>query len=89
MDIVSRISWMLEGKSWGEVTHPGILEVPNGKDVQSLGLKHFKALAKKKGEGAVSKALMNLHRWNKSKNPELSSWAKNMQEKLASSTKKK
>jgi len=89
MDIVSRISWMLEAKkSWGKVTHPGILEVPDGGDVQSLGLKHFMGLAKEKGEGAVSKSLMNLYRWNKKKDPELSNWAKSMQERLASSYKK-
>jgi hypothetical protein len=81
MDITDKISRMVEG--FGEVTHPGVLEVPDGKDVQSLPLAHFVGLAKTKGEGAVSKALMNLYRWNKTKNPGLSSWAKSMQEKLA------
>lgn len=66
-----------------EVEHPGILEVPEGKSVEDLGEEHFKALAKKKGWDAISKALMNLVRWNEKKNPSLSSWAHGMQRKLS------
>jgi hypothetical protein len=65
------------------VEHPGVLEVPEGKDVESLPYSHFAALVKKKGFPEISKALTNLHTWNKSKNPKLSSWADKMQERLA------
>ena len=65
------------------VKHPGVLEVPEGKDVESLGEDHFKALIDKKGWEEISKALTNLHTWNKDKNPSLASWANGMQEKLA------
>ena len=65
------------------VEHPGVLEVPEGKDVESLGEEHFKSLIKKKGWNEISKALTNLHTWNTKKNPSLASWANNMQEKLA------
>lgn len=66
-----------------KVTHPGILEVPAGKSVTSLPLSHFESLAKKKGRGAIVRALLNLYRWNKKANPKLSKWAKDMQEKLS------
>ena len=66
-----------------KVEHPGILEVPEGKNVEDLGEEHFKALIKKKGWGAISRALMNLVRWNETKNPSLSSWAHGMQKRLS------
>ena len=66
-----------------KVKNPGMLEVPEGKDVETLGADHFKNLIKKKGWNEISKALMNLVRWNKNENPKLSSWADNMQEKLS------
>ena len=65
-----------------EVKHEGILEVPEGKNVDDLPIKHFQSLIDKKGYGKIIKALTNLEVWNKKKNPELSSWAKNMIEKL-------
>lgn len=65
------------------VEHPGVLEVPEGKDVESLPYSHFAALTKKKGFGEISRALTNLHTWNREKNPTLSRWADKMQEKLA------
>jgi len=65
------------------VKHPGVLEVPEGKDVESLPLSHFQDLIKKKGWGDISKALINLKVWNKERDTKLSSWADNMQEKLA------
>lgn len=70
------------------VKHPGVLEVPEGKDVESLPYEHFAALAKKKGFGEISKALTNLHTWNKEKNPKLANWADKMQERLAKEFKK-
>jgi len=65
------------------VKHPGVLEVPEGKDVEGLALDHFKTLTKKKSFPAISRALINLKVWNKTRDPKLSSWADNMQEKLA------
>jgi len=64
------------------VKHPGVLEVPEGKDVEDLPYSHFAALAKKKGYGEIAKALTNLIVWNKEKNPSLSKWADKMQNKL-------
>jgi hypothetical protein len=64
------------------VKHPGVLEVPEGKDVESLPYSHFAALVKKKGYGEIAKALTNLIVWNKKKNPPLSKWADGMQNKL-------
>ena len=73
-----------EGKSKVKipVEHPGMLEVPEGKDVEDLPYSHFSALAKKKGYGKIAKALTNLIVWNKTKNPSLSAWADKMQNKL-------
>jgi len=65
------------------VKHPGMLEVPEGKDVEDLGEDHFKSLVKKKGWEEISKALTNLHTWNKDRDPKLAGWANKMQEKLA------
>lgn len=64
------------------VKHPGVLEVPEGKDVESLPYSHFANLVKKKGFEEISKALTNLHTWNKEKNPKLSNWADKMQQRL-------
>jgi hypothetical protein len=65
------------------VKHPGILNVPEGKDVEDLPESHFQNLIKKKGWEEVSKALTNLNTWNKSKDPKLSNWADKMQQKLS------
>jgi hypothetical protein len=65
-----------------KVKHPGVLEVPEGKSVEKMPLKHFKTLIKKKGRGAISKALVNLVRWNKRTNPTLSKWASSMLSKI-------
>jgi len=66
-----------------EVEHPGVLEVPEGENVEDMSLDHFKKLINKKGWEQISKALINLKVWNKEKNPKLSSWADSTQEKLA------
>lgn len=63
--------------------NPGILEVPDGKGVMDLPLSHFEDLVNKKGLSAISKALVNLERWNKEKNPKLSSWAKDIEKKIS------
>jgi len=70
------------------VEHPGVLEVPEGKNVEDLPYSHFAALAKKKGFGEISKALTNLHTWNKTRDPKLSNWADDMQAKLSKEFKK-
>lgn len=70
------------------VEHPGMLEVPEGKKVNELPLSHFQALVKKKGHESIARALTNLITWNKTKNPELSKWADNMQNQLTASTEK-
>ena len=66
-----------------DVEHPGLLEVPEGKDIEDLPESHFQNLIKKKGWSAISKGLINLKIWNRKKNPTLSRWADNMQEKLS------
>jgi len=66
-----------------EAEHPGVLEVPEGKSVESLGIDHFKDLIKKKGWSEISKAITNLKVWNKDKNQDLSSWADDMQERCS------
>jgi hypothetical protein len=74
-------------KKWPkkQVKNPGILEVPEGKTVSEMPASYFIGLAKKKGRGAIVKALMNLYRWNKNKNPKLSAWAKKTQEAVSAS----
>jgi hypothetical protein len=89
MDIIFKIRLMLEKGKWGSVTHPGILEVPEGSSVMDLGYEHFEDLAKSKGLGAIVKALLNLERWNSKSNPKLSSWARGMINQLHSKFKAK
>lgn len=86
--IISKKEEDILSKEWPGVENPGILEVPKNKNVQDLPLKHFKNLAEKKGLEAITKALMNLYRWNKNRDPELSEWADKTQEKLSNWVKK-
>ena len=65
-----------------EVENPGVLEVPEGKNVEDLPIKHFVALANKKGLSTITKALNNLQVWNKNKNKPLSKWARDMIDKV-------
>ena len=55
-----------------EVKHSGLLEVPNGKEVDQLPQSHFQKLIDKKGYEAIIRGLTNLEVWNKNKNPKLS-----------------
>ena len=71
-----------------EVKHEGVLEVPEGKNVDDLPLSHFEKLAKKKGLGKITKALNNLQVWNKNDDPKLSKWAGDMIDKLNKKLKK-
>lgn len=80
---VNKILELTEQKVKIPVKHPGALDVPEGKNVEDLPLTHFKELIKKKGWERISKALINLKVWNKKRDPKLSSWADNTQEKLA------
>jgi len=68
-----------------KVTHPGVLDVPEGKSFSSLPLSHFIDIAKSKGKGEVMKALLNLERWNKEKDPSVSKAARGIIDKLESS----
>jgi hypothetical protein len=73
-----------------KVVHPGILELPEDGFVNwgvSKLVGHMVSLAKEKGKGAIMKALLNLERWNKSKNPELSAKARSVIDKLMASAK--
>lgn len=65
-----------------EVKNTGVLEVPEDKNVDELPIKHFVALANKKGLSKVTKALNNLQVWNKNKDPKLSKWAGDMIDKV-------
>lgn len=65
-----------------EVENPGILEVPEDKNVEDLPIKHFVALADKKGLSTITRALNNLQVWNKNKDPKLSKWAGEMIDKV-------
>jgi len=81
----------IEDPSKIKVENPGVLEVPEGKDVEKLPFSHFKNLAKKKGREKVVRALMNLYRWNKGKGGDkgkIANWAKSTQEKLSASMEK-
>ena len=60
-----------------------VLEVPDGMSVDSLPLKHFVDLAKRKGRKEIVRALTNLEVWFIKKKPELSKWAKQMKIDLA------
>lgn len=66
-----------------EVQNKGVLEVPEGKSVDELPIKHFVAIADKKGLDTVTKALNNLQVWNKNKNKALSKWAGDMIDKVS------
>lgn len=65
-----------------EVKNTGVLEVPENKNVDELPIKHFVALANKKGLSTVTRALNNLQVWNKNKDPKLSKWAGDMIDKV-------
>lgn len=65
-----------------EVKHEGILEVPEGKNVDDLPMSHFEKLVKKHGLSKITKALNNLQVWNKNDNKKLSKWAGDMIDKL-------
>lgn len=60
----------------------GILEVPEGKNVNDLPISHFKKLIDKNGRQPIIRALTNLEVWNKNDNKTLSSWAKKMKKSL-------
>lgn len=59
-----------------------VLEVPDGKSVESLPVSHFKSLIDKKGRDKIWKAITNLQVWFKNKDPKLSKWAIGMKKSL-------
>lgn len=67
------------------VKHPGILEVPDGKNVDDLPMSHFEKLVKKNGLAKITRALNNIQVWNTNRNPKLSRWAHNMINRLKKS----
>jgi len=64
------------------VKHPGILEVPKGKNFWQLPFKHFTDIAKKYGYTPVIKALTNIEVWNRKKHPDIEEKAKKIRLKL-------
>ena len=73
---------LLYAKTDIQAKNPGILEVPEGKRVQDLPVKHFEDLIDKKGRAPIIRALTNLEVWNRNDNKSLSSWAKKMKKSL-------
>ena len=65
-----------------DVKNVGVLEVPEGKNVDDLPIYHFVDIAKKRGLSTVTRALNNLQVWNKNKDPKLSKWARDMIDKV-------
>jgi hypothetical protein len=80
--VIAGVYWALQEKFDNGVLenilvkNPGILEVPEGKGVEELGIEHFKTLVDSKGYKKISGALVNLIVWNKDKNKPLAGWAK-------------
>jgi hypothetical protein len=72
-----------------EVEHPGLLEVPKGKEVDDLPLSHFKSLVEKKGYEEVIRGLQNLRRWNKNRDTKLSNWADDIMDRMKDWVEKK
>jgi len=77
-----KIKDLIEQTTKIKTEHPGILEVPEGKHFYQLPLKHYIDLAKKKGKPAIMRALLNLERWNKNRDPETSKKARELIDKL-------
>ena len=73
---------LIKAKADIQAKNPGILEVPEDKNVQDLPVKHFKDLIDRKGRASIIRALTNLEVWNKNDNKSLSLWAKKMKKSL-------
>ena len=73
---------LIRAKADIQAKNPGILEVPEGKNVQDLPVSHFKDLIDKKGRSPIIRGLTNLEVWNKNDNKSLSAWAKKMKKSL-------
>lgn len=73
---------LIRAKADIQAKNPGILEVPEDKNVQDLPVSHFKDLIDKKGRSPIIRALTNLEVWNKNDNKSLSAWAKKMKKSL-------
>jgi hypothetical protein len=65
--------------------NPGILELPEGAFVDwGIGklVDHLAGIVEKKGRAAVSRALVNLERWNKKQNPDVSKKARKVLDRM-------
>ncbi len=67
-----------------KIKHPGVLEVPEGKNFWELPLSHYKELVKQDGYDEISKALTNLEVWNRKKDPQIADKAKAIRLRLDS-----
>ena len=65
-----------------KVKHPEILEIPDNKKFYTMPISHYVKLSKEKGKKPVMTALLNLERWNKNDNPELSKKARDLIDRL-------
>ena len=59
-----------------EITHQNVLEIPKNKTFLKMPISHFVNLAKRKGRALIVRALLNLERWNKTKNPAIAKHAR-------------
>ena len=89
-DLDSEVLEMLEeGTKDIKVEHPGIEKMKEGawkeKNVGDL-VKHFTALAHKKGKAPVMRSILNIERWNEKKEPSLSKKARSVINKLEASS---
>lgn len=65
-----------------EVKHPGILEIPEGKNFDDMPLSHYINLGKKKGKKDIMAGLLNIERWNKNDDPDISKKARKIIDSL-------
>ncbi len=59
-----------------KITHENVLAIPKNKTFVKMPLSHFVNLAKKKGRALIVRALLNLERWNKTRNPAIAKHAR-------------
>jgi len=69
--------------------HPGVTGLPDGAwldwDVEKI-VNHLISSAKKRSKGAIARAVNNIARWNKERNPELSKKASTVMKTLSSNS---
>lgn len=67
-----------------KVKHSDLLEIPEGRKFWNMPFKHYTSLVERKGYSKVIRALNNISVWNKNDNPEISTKAENLMDKLKS-----